>query len=182
MNNINWQSIYQKKSQMGAIHYHKIVLQETPIGLGIRRISQHDRTTLHIKFSCVYYLLKQEGPFTDYPKLLKLRLKNNGSAIGLSYQTERAAAQFTEIKADVHYEGLSDNIHKAHYYSILNDGSSDTTVSEKELVYALYLEDGKPKIGFVGIENVNNVNAEGILECIKESFNKLGITNFLKSL
>ena len=145
-------------------------------------MSQYDRTTLRIKFNCVYYLLKQERPSTDYPELLKLHLKNNGSAIGLSYQTDRAAAQFTEVIPDVHYEGLSENIHKACYYSILNDGSSDTTVSEKELVYALYLEDGKPKIGFVGIENVNNANTEGILECIKESFHRLGITNLSKKL
>ena len=37
---------------------------------------------------------------------------------------------------------------------ILNDGSSDTSISEKELVYVLFLEDGFPKIKSVSIENV----------------------------
>ena len=72
--------------------------------------------------------------------------------------------QFTEVIADVHYE------------------SSNTSVSEKELVYTLYLEEGKPKTDFVGIENANNTNTEGILECIKELFHRLGITNFSKKL
>ena len=44
------------------------------------------------------------------------------------------------------------------------------------------LEDRFPKIKFASIENIKNANAEGILDCIKESFHKLGIADIYKRI
>ena len=98
-------------------------------------MSERDKKFLRVKFNCTYYLLKQERPFADYPELLKLHVKNQGTSCGSSYKTDRAAAQFTQVIAETHHKKLVESISKAQYYSILNDGSSDTSVSEKELVY-----------------------------------------------
>ena len=145
-------------------------------------MSQHDKDQLTTKFNCVHYLLKCEHPFVDYPELLKLHQKNKGPEIGTSYKTDHAAADFSWSIVDTYDQELIENLSKARYYSILNDGSSDTSVSEKELIYVLFLEDGFPKIKFVSIEHVKNANAEGILDCIKESFHRLGITDVYKRI
>ena len=103
---------------------------------------ERDRDNLRMKFNSVYYLLKQEHPFSDYPQLLKLQTKNRVKPIGSSYLHERAAATFAEVIGYVHHRSLKEKLAKARYYSVLNDGSSDTSVSEKELVYVLFLDDG----------------------------------------
>ena len=101
-----------------------------------------------MKFNSAYYLLKQERPFSDYPQLLKLQTKSRVEPIGLTYLHVRAAATFAEVIGDVHHRSLKEKLAKARYYSVLNDGSSDTSGSEKELVYVLFLDDGKPKLNF----------------------------------
>ncbi len=61
--------------------------------------------------------------------------------IGESYTTDRAAAKFVNVIGEVTKEGLKTDLTKARYYSILNDGSTDVTKTEQELVYVLFLHD-----------------------------------------
>ena len=75
-----------KKSELGAIPYQQSVIRDTPIDRGIKKMSERDKKFLRVKFNCTYYLLKQERPFADYPELLKLHVKNQGT----SYKTDRA--------------------------------------------------------------------------------------------
>ena len=171
-----------KRSLLGAVAYKEAVSNESPIRRSLRTMSQRDRDQLATKFNCVYYLLKRECPFVDYPELLKPHQKNKGPEIGTSHKTDCAAADFSQGIADTYYQELIENLSKARYYSILNDGSSDTSVSEKELVYVLFLEDRFLKIKFVCKENVTNTNAVGILDCIKELFHRLGITDIYKRI
>ena len=145
-------------------------------------MSQRDMDQLTTKFNFVYYLFKRKCPSVDYPELLKLHQKNKGPKIGTSYKTDCATADFSQSIADTYHQELIENLSKAQYCSILNDGSSDTSVSEKQLVYVLFLEDGFPKIKFVSIENVKNANAEGILDCIKESFYRLRIADIYERI
>ena len=171
-----------KRSLLGAVADKEAVSNETPIDQGLRKMSKCDEDQLTTKFNCVYYLLKRERPFVDYPELLKFHEKNRGPEIGSSHKTDRATADVSRGIGDIYQEGLIKNLTKARYYSILNDGSSDTSVSEKELVYVLFLENGTPNIKFVSIEDVKNDNAKGILDCIQQAFHRLGITDIYKKL
>ena len=53
--------------------------------------------------------------------------------MGTNYKTDRAAADFSQSIAETYHQELIENLSKTQYYSILNDGSSDTSVSEKNL-------------------------------------------------
>ena len=119
------------KKKMGAIPYQEAIICNSPIGCSFQKMCEQDRDNLHMKFNSVYYLLKQERPFSDYLQLLKLQTKNSVKPIGSSYLHERAAAMFAEVIGDVHYRSLKEKLAKARYYSVLNDGSSDISVSEK---------------------------------------------------
>ena len=142
-------------------------------------MSQRVKDRLITKFNC---LLKHERPFVDYPELLKIHQKKKGPKIVASYKTNRVAADFSQSVAYTYHQELIENLSKARYYSISNDGSSDTSISEKELVYVLFLEDRFLKIKFVSIENVKNANTEGILGYLKASFHRLGITDVYKRI
>lgn len=116
----------KKRSEMGAEVYAQSVLTTTPIGSGLRKMAASDKKNLRVKFNTAYYVAKKERPFSDYPDLLKLQLKNNVPKFGESYKHERAAATFTEHIAKVDKENLGKTLAKTRYYSLLNDGSTDT--------------------------------------------------------
>ena len=145
-------------------------------------MSQHDKDQLTTKFNCVYYLLKCEPPFADYPELLKLHQKNKGPKQVQAIKQIVLQQTFLKVQLNTFHQELIENLSKAQYYSILNDGSSDTSIPEKELVYVLFLENLFPKIKFVSIDNIKNASAEGILDCIKEPFHRLGITDICKRI
>ena len=72
---------------------------------------------------------------------------------------------------------MKDLLHSS-YYSILMDGSTDSSVIEQELIYVLFLNNGTLQVKFFSIESVKSADAEGLLLALKESFKQIGISNF----
>ena len=48
----------------------------------------------------------------------------------------------------------------SNYFSLLTDGSTDSAVIEEEVVYLLFLNEGKPEIKFFSIETPLHTTAE----------------------
>ena len=86
------------------------------------------------------------------------------------YRNNRIAANFTDFVAVLTKDSFAKDLAKANYFCILSDGSVDSSATEEELVYVLFLLHGKPTLKFLSIEPANNANAEGIHSCIKEAF------------
>ena len=71
----------------------------------------------------------------------------------------------------------------ARYYSVLSDVSTDSAVTEQELVYVLYLsKDGVPIVKYLSIESAQNGDADGLKDRISRAFERTGITKFSKRL
>ena len=66
----------QMKKDLGADAYKRQVVQKTPIGQSFTKISNEDREGLRVKVNTMYHIIKNEDPFTDYPKLLTLQKIN----------------------------------------------------------------------------------------------------------
>ena len=62
----------QQQSELGADVYRESVIAKS----FLPKLSPKDRAGLRIKVNTVYHLIKNERPFTDYPKLLELQKKN----------------------------------------------------------------------------------------------------------
>ena len=58
----------------------------------------------------------------------------------------------------------------------------DSSITEEELVYVLFLLCGKPTLKFLSTEPANNVNTEGILSCIKEAFEQVIVLDLSKKV
>ena len=89
--------------------------------------------------------------------------------------TDRACGIFTDFIGNVLKDSFKRDIANARYYCILNDGISDSSVTEQELVYVLFLSEGTAKVKFLSIERVENADARGIKEAIKQAFEHFGI-------
>ena len=131
-------------------------------------MGEKDLETLRICFNSAYYLVKQECPFSDYPNLITLQHKN-GIKKFQSYMTDRAAADSTDCIVEVK---------KSNYFSLLTYGSTDSAVTEEEVLYLLFLNEGKPEIKFFSDDTPSHTTAEGLKEAISSAFKRTGMTDF----
>ena len=67
--------------------------------------------------------------------------------------TDTAAADFTDHIAKVKKENLIKAISTSKYFSLLTDSSTDSAVIEEEVLYLLFLNEGKPEINFFWYQN-----------------------------
>ena len=137
---------------------------------------------IRTRFYSAYYLAKRERPFTDFPDLLVLDEKMKCPSNGKSYRNDNAAALFTESIAKVSQNELSKDLPNANFYSFLSDGSTDTSITEKELVYVLYLNDGTPTIKYLSIEDAKTADSIGLQAAIEQAFNITGISSLSDKL
>lgn len=65
-------------------------------------------------------------------------------------------------------------MNECDYFSVLSDGSTDRTESEKEIVYVRIIKDFYPTVVFLKLVDVKNARADGILEAINDAFASFG--------
>ena len=75
-------------------------------------------------------------------------------------------------------DSLKKDLAKAHYYSVLCDGSTDKSVIEQENIFILFLSDGFPALRYLSIESVDNATATGVLSSLTTAFEKFGVLSF----
>ena len=167
----------EMQKHLGSQKYAENVMKTTPIGKSLTKMEERSKEMLKMRFNTAYYLAKKEKPFSDYPDLLALQEKN-GIKKQNGYCTPRAAVDFIDYIAKEFKASLKETLVHARYYSILTDGSTDTSVTEQELIYVMFLnEDGRVNMKFLSIENPARADAVHLVECIKEAFNRIGIVD-----
>ena len=154
----------------------------SPLAKSFLRLNPADKDSLRAKFNTTYYILKKERPFTDYPNLLNLQTKNGISKLGASYSTPNASAYFADYIGKVMRESLKKLISKANYFSVLSDGSTDSAVTEQEMIYVLFICEGTPVLKYLSIKNVKNDDAPGLKSNLEVTFNRFGITRYYDKL
>ena len=145
-------------------------------------MAEKDRENMRTKFNSAYYLAKKERPFRDYPDLLELQKKNHGPKVGESCANAMAAAEFTDYIAKAEKEVFVEVLSKGTYYSVLSDGSTDNSTQEQELVYVLFVHEGKLRVTFLYIETPKSGDTEGVLNSISKAFQGIGLDNFTDRL
>ena len=120
-------------------------------------------------FHTVYYLIRAEQPFRDFVGLCSLQ-ERNGVNTGKSYRNDKQAATFTHYIAETVEKDFANKLRQAKMFSVLNDSSTDISVTDEELVYVRYLEDGKPVTKFLSIQALAKADAVGIVAAIDKAF------------
>ena len=93
------------------------------------------------------------------------------------YCSDRAAAEFVDCVGEAMKEDLVKDILNTPYYSILTDGSTDASILEQEVLYVLFLSSsGVPVLEFLSVDTPQHAHADGLKQCIEDSFQHIGIT------
>ena len=89
-----------------------------------------DKDSLLAKSNTMCYVLKRERLFTEYPDLLNLQNKNRIIKFGVSNSAPGASGYFADYIGKVILEDLKKLVSKENSFSVLSDGSTDSTVTE----------------------------------------------------
>ena len=137
-------------------------LQEKPMEKCLQKLEKEHFQQMSILFRSAFYLAKQGRPFTDFKDLVTLQVAN-GLDIPPSYCNDKQARVFTGFIYDIFRKAKITNIRKSDYFSILSDGSTDTSTQEEEIVYVRYLEDNIiPKTAFAALKALEKADASSI--------------------
>ena len=165
-----------KKEKMGSSAFAQQVTQSSAIGRGLVKIATSDKEVLENHFNTAYYLAKKERPTVTLLNYLNSRKKTDVKFCG-SYRNERAAANFVDTCSKILKDELITDLKNANYYSVLMDGSTDSSVIGQVLVYVLFLNKGVPTVKFSSIESIQSTDADGLLSSLKDSFEQ-GVDQF----
>ena len=140
-----------------------------PLDQVVLKLGEQNKQVLIYLFNTVYFINKQERPFSDIEPLLALQVKNRSDLKKLlSYNSPKACSRLTTyIHADLLAPHIED-IKKADIMSIFFDGATDNSVAEQEIIYGRYLKLGKPHDVYLGIHECSHVHADGVYASINK--------------
>ena len=92
------------------------------------------------------------------------------------YRSDREAVEFVDCVGKAMKDDFVKDILNAQYYSILTDGSTDASILEQEVVYVLFLSSsGVAVLKFLSVNTPQHAHADGLKQCIEDSFQRVGI-------
>ena len=77
---------------------------------------------------------REEMPFTKFPVIVELD-KKHGVCLEQTYHTEHKCQEFASIIGEPMSDDLVEALRSYRYMSVLMDGSTDSSVTEKEPFY-----------------------------------------------
>lgn len=126
---------------------------EGPLSKVFQKIhSQNDkdaRAEMAIKMNTAYFIAKEELPFTKYAGLIQLQKKNDLD-VGVTYANDMKCAEMTEIIGKLLADDLSIKLNKAHFISVLIDGTSDVSGTENETMHCKMVETAEQSFDWLG--------------------------------
>lgn len=102
--------------------------------VSISRLNKEQKEQFLACFNTAYLIAKMELSFLLYPKLLDLQEKY-GVKLPNSYHTDQASRRFMGYIHDDMKQQTHASLHNSRVLSIMFDGATDVSPSEKEIVY-----------------------------------------------
>ena len=146
---------------------------QQPITTGIANMQSTDLSRTKTKFEVAYFVAKEELPLAKYPELLQLE-ERHGVDLGKAYRTDKSCNMFISHIGEELARKLGEKLSTANFFSVLTDGSTDASITEKEAVFVQYLETNPP-----GQDTVQVVTAFVRLVNNNESLPSVNLSLFL---
>ena len=95
--------------------------------------------------------------------------ERKGIELGDKYRTAYVCKQFASAIAGVSQENISKYVASCNFMSVIVDGSSDSSITENEMVYIHTCRKGEVKTTFIKCCQVQHGTALGVINAIKKS-------------
>ena len=129
---------------------------------------KQDRRRVGTLVDIAYMMAKEDMSLKKFLSITTVE-KNHGVDLGVTYQNEKYCKVFTDCVGIALERELKKDLQEATYFSILVDGSTDSSVTEQELFFVIYVnKEGQLKHNFLKIMNVKHATASGLQELLME--------------
>ena len=144
---------------------------KTPAEAALASLNKAQTDRLQKLFRSAHAIAKKGRPFTDFEWMCELDTKK-GVEIGETYHNRKQARNFVQFIAADEREKVQDSMKGANFFSLMSDGSTDSSVIEEEIVYVRYAKQGHVFVQYVGLEEVGKANSENITKAVKSAATK----------
>ena len=144
---------------------------------GLKTMAHREKEHMEKLFRAAYYLVKSNRPFKKFPLLLELE-ELEGLKFLDSYKNDKSVREFImSIAEELNGENL-EKISRCNFFSLLCDGSTDSSITEKELMYILFLDPDthEIKLVFFSLKSALTQTADGLMETFLQAFDEKQIS------
>ena len=139
----------------------------------LQSLNKSQMERLSILFRNAHAVAKKGRPYTDYVWMCQLD-QMKGLTVGETYLTNKKAHEFVHYIAEVERAKLIELLKGKGSMSIITDGSTDSSITEQELLYVRVAEHGNIHTQFLSVEPVEKADAENITNAICNAVEQLG--------
>lgn len=148
---------------------------ETPIGKSLKKMDEKELEKRKFQFVTAFYIAQQELPFSHFEPLLALQDKNFNANLCSNYANNKQCKYFIEYIAEIQRNEIAELLKKNNFFSTLNDSSTDSSVSEQEVVYVKTLnENYEPVTKFLAVKKLSGGDATSIKQAVINSIENDG--------
>ena len=145
-----------------------------PAERALEAMNHQDFEKMRKLFRISHSVAKKGRPFIDYIWSVDLHEVTHGISLGKTYRNDSACRIFVGYIAETERIALAEAIKKAPFYSVLTDGSTDSSVREAEAMYVRYSNHGKISNKFLALKNIPHANAENVTNLIETTLKEYG--------
>lgn len=169
---------YHEKSaaHLLAIKCHRAKLhpEKTPAYLARQQMLKQYYGKLRLLFRNAHALAKNKKSLSDFKWLCDLD-EAKGLTVGATYRNIKACRTFTKFIAETAQDQIADDLKQAKFVSVTSDGATDSSITEQEIVFARYSNQGQPTTKFVGLSQPVSPNARGLYKAIMAALEGVGL-------
>ena len=172
-------------------NYNEDLLEENRQGsivTGIATMNKKDIELTRTKMETAYFVAKEELPLTKYETILDHE-ERHGVNIGTAYRNRNTGCSFMDTISESLANDLKVKLDEANFYSVLTDGSTDSSTSENEAVFIAFFDPKPDNIdevnvvtSFAKLQHLKSANAANIVESIKDALESIGIEDIFQKL
>ena len=116
------------------------ILRSTPFGRAVAFASSEEKDRVSRLFEVAYMISREKMPFTKFPTIVEVD-KRHGVCLGQTNHKEHKCQEFASIIGETMSDDLVEALRSCRYMSVLMDGSTDSSVTEKEPFLRLRLRE-----------------------------------------
>ena len=150
------------------------------------KLTEKQQESLEKLFHIAYHVALRGRPYTDFVHELEIQKLHKVEFFKTkSYENESACRDFINFcSTSIFEETVRKKLVNSNFISILCDGSTDSSVVEKECIYVLFVdpETFQPNISFFSLRNVPSQDAVGVFSVIKKAFSENGLEFLLEKI
>ena len=156
----------------------------SPIARSLLVMDEAVQGRMKKKFDICYVMAKESLGFRKYPALHQLE-ERHGVDLGFAYKTDVSAQTFTHYIAESQRQSFLENFSTLNFYSFLMDGFTDAGNVEDELVLVQYCtqdaaaQEMRSCVRYLSLEVPTKSDADGLIKCVGNALQTLGVENIL---